>query len=211
MRAISQEILQPSITNLAWKLFIGNLSQIPQGPIIWPSAPVTYWYMRCGGGISAVEVRHNEGQEIGTHNGRVRVLVCHPVIFTAQEEITLNTLRPRQNGRRFADDTFKRILLNVRISIKISLKFVPNGPINNNPALVQIMAWCRSGDKQLSEPMMVGLLTHISVTRPQWVNNYYQNKMADILQTAFATAFSWQKVSFVDINFTIVYSTRSNW
>ena len=68
----------------------------------------------------------------------------------------VNTLRPRQNGRRFAD-TFKRIFLNenVRISIKISLKFIPKGPINNNPALVQIMAWRRPGDKPLSEPMMV--------------------------------------------------------
>ena len=57
----------------------------------------------------------------------------------------INTLRPRQNGRRFADDTFKRIFLNenVRISIKISLKFVPKGPINNIPALVQILAWRR--------------------------------------------------------------------
>ena len=82
-----------------------------------------------------------------------------------------NTLSPRQNGRRFTDDTFKRILLdeNIRISIKISLKFVPKGPINNNSALVQIMAWRRSGDKPLSEPMMVSLLTHICVTRPQWV------------------------------------------
>ena len=79
------------------------------------------------------------------------------------------TLRPRQNGRRFTDDTFKRIFLNenVRISIKISLKFVPKGPINNNPSLVQIMAWCRSGDKPLSEPMIVSLTTHICVTRPQ--------------------------------------------
>ena len=83
-----------------------------------------------------------------------------------------NTLRPRQNERHFADDTFNRIFLNenVRISIKISLKFVPKGPINNNPALVQIMACRRSGDKPLSEPMMVSLLTHICVTRPQWVN-----------------------------------------
>ena len=83
----------------------------------------------------------------------------------------VNILRPRQNGCRFADDTFKRIFWNenVRTSIKISLKFVPKGPINNNPALVQIMAWCRSGDKPLSEPMMVSLLTHICVTRPQWV------------------------------------------
>ena len=83
-----------------------------------------------------------------------------------------NTLRPGQNGRHFADDIFKCIFLNknVWIPIKISLKFVPKGPINNIPALVQIMAWHRSGDKPLSETMMVRLPTHICVTRPQWVN-----------------------------------------
>ena len=83
-----------------------------------------------------------------------------------------NTLRPRQDGRHFADDIFKRIFFNenVWISIKISLKFAPKGPINNIPALVQIMAWRRPGDKPLSEPMMVSLTTHVCVTRPQWVN-----------------------------------------
>ena len=88
-----------------------------------------------------------------------------------------NALRPRQNGRHFADDTFKHIFLNenVGISIKISLKFVHKGPINNIPALVQIMAWRRSGDKPMSEPMMVNLLTHISVTRPQWGNKALGN------------------------------------
>ena len=47
-------------------------------------------------------------------------------------------LRPRQNGRHFADGTFKYILLNenVRTSIKISLKLVPKYRINNIPALV---------------------------------------------------------------------------
>ena len=85
----------------------------------------------------------------------------------------LNTLRLRQNGHGFADDIFKRIFLNenVRISIKISLKFVPKGPTINIPALVQIMAWRRSGDKPLSEQTLVSLLTHICVTRPQWVNS----------------------------------------
>ena len=80
----------------------------------------------------------------------------------------LNTLRPRQNGRHFADDTFKYIFLNenVIIAARISLKFVPKGPINNIPALVQIMAWRRPGDKPLFEPMMVSLPTHICVTRP---------------------------------------------
>ena len=43
--------------------------------------------------------------------------------------------------------------------------------INNIPALVQIMAWRRPGDKPLFEPMMVNLRTHICVTRPQWVNS----------------------------------------
>ena len=75
----------------------------------------------------------------------------------------VNTLRPRQNGRQFADDTFKRIFFNenIRILIKISLKFVPKGLINNIPALVLIMAWRRPGDKLLSEAMMVRTLMHI--------------------------------------------------
>ena len=75
---------------------------------------------------------------------------------------SVNTLRPRQNDRHFADN-FKCIFLNenIRIMLKISLKFVPWGPINNIPALVQIVAWCRTGDKSLSEPTMVSLLTHV--------------------------------------------------
>ena len=32
--------------------------------------------------------------------------------------------------------------------------FVPKGPINNIPALIQIMAWCWPGNKQLSEPII---------------------------------------------------------
>ena len=61
--------------------------------------------------------------------------------MTAAEVV--NTLRLRQNGRHFTDDIFKCILLNEDewISTKISLKFVPKGPINNIPALVHIIAW----------------------------------------------------------------------
>ena len=83
----------------------------------------------------------------------------------------LNTLRPRQNRRHFPDDIFKCIFLNenVWISINISLKFVHKGLIDHIPALVQIMAWRRPGDKPLSEPMMISLPMHLCVTRPQWV------------------------------------------
>ena len=69
------------------------------------------------------------------------------------------SLRLRQNRRHFADDVFKCNFMNKIgwIPIEISLKFVPKGPINNIPALVQIMAWRRTGDKPLSEPMMTQL------------------------------------------------------
>ena len=90
----------------------------------------------------------------------------------SKNKCRVNTLRPRQNRRHFAEDIFKCIFLNenVWILIRISLKYVPKCFINNNPALVQMMAWRRPGDKPLSEPMMVSLPTHICVIRPQWVN-----------------------------------------
>ena len=79
----------------------------------------------------------------------------------------LNTLRQRRNRRHFADDIFKCIFLNENVltSIKISLKFILKGPINNIPALIQVMAWRRPGDKPSSEPMMIILLTPICITR----------------------------------------------
>ena len=101
------------------------------------------------------------------------VMISLPTHICVTRPQWVNTLRPRQNGRHFADDTFKCIFLNENVitSTKISLKFVPKCSINNIPTLVQIMAWRRPGDKPLSEPMMVRLSTHICVTRPQWVNN----------------------------------------
>ena len=46
---------------------------------------------------------------------------------------SVSTLRPRRNGQHFADDIYKHIFFNedVWISIKISLTFVPKGPIYN--------------------------------------------------------------------------------
>ena len=98
-----------------------------------------------------------------------------PVLLTRAP--CVKTLRARQNGRHFPDNIFKCIFLNenVWISFKIPLKFVLKGPINNIPALVQIMAWRRPGDKPLSGPMMVSLLTHICVTQPHWVNSLRPN------------------------------------
>ena len=55
-----------------------------------------------------------------------------------------------------ADDIFKCIFLNKKdkIPIPISLKLVLRSPIENKSALVRVMAWRRTGDKPLPEPMM---------------------------------------------------------
>ena len=66
----------------------------------------------------------------------------------------------------FADDIFKCFFMNekFRISIWISLKFVPKGPIDNKSALVQVLAWHLTGDKPLPEPMLT-----------QFTNTYMQH------------------------------------
>ena len=53
--------------------------------------------------------------------------------FSSTEQVRFNTSRPRQNGRRFADDVFKCIFLNENewTLIEIWLKFVPKGTIGN--------------------------------------------------------------------------------
>ena len=55
------------------------------------------------------------------------------------------------------DAVFKCIFLNENdnIPIQISPKLVRRSPIDNKPAWVQVMAWCRTGDKPLPEPMMI--------------------------------------------------------
>ena len=107
---------------------------------------------------------HKQRKSKATHRvGTWQIHFHHCLLF--------NSLRPRPNRRHFADDIFKCIFDNENewISPRISLKFVPQVRINNIPALVQIMAWRRPGDKPLSEPMMARLPTHICVTQPQWV------------------------------------------
>ena len=72
------------------------------------------------------------------------------------QHIAVNSSPPGQNGRHFTDDNFRCVFVNEKFYIfnKIALKFVLRGPIDNNPALAEIMAWRRIGDKPLSQPML---------------------------------------------------------
>ena len=86
-----------------------------------------------------------------------------------------------------ADNIFKCIFLNEndKIWIQISLKLVPRSPIDNKPALIQVMAWCRTGDKPLPEPMMAQFTDeYICGTRGRWFNTIIMpilSQLSDII------------------------------
>ena len=85
---------------------------------------------------------------------------------------SINSSPCGQNGRHFADDIFKSFFVNkeyLNLTL-ISLKFVPKGPIDNKSTLDQVMAWCRTGDKPLPEPILPYSMMHICGTRGSCVN-----------------------------------------
>ena len=107
---------------------------------------------------------------IDSISGLVQMMVWH---WPHGEPLLELTHWGREEMNNISQTTFSYVFSSMKMfefRLKLKLKFVPKGPINNIPALVQIMAWRRSGDKPLSEPMMVSLPTHIWVTLPQWVN-----------------------------------------
>ena len=85
----------------------------------------------------------------------------------------ITDLPPEQNGRYFADNIFIFIFLKeiVWISLMISLKFVPKGPIDSNAGLADNMAWRRIGDKPFSEPVLTrftdAYMHHLGLTKLQ--------------------------------------------
>ena len=90
---------------------------------------------------------------------------CLLIIVTEQLTVDLNVflkllnhLPPGQNGHHSDRWHFQMHFLEWKwydwILIQISLKFVPMSPIDNKPALVQVMAWRLTGDKPLLEPML---------------------------------------------------------
>ena len=107
--------------------------------------------------------------------------------------IVINTLRLRQNDWHFTEDIFKHIFWTENvcwIPMIIALNFVLKVPINNSPALDQIMAWCRPGDKPLSEPKMISLTTHLCIIWAQWVKGTW-NSYVHILTTPSSSWCIW--------------------
>ena len=115
---------------------------------------------------------------------------CFPNIFP----ILNSRGRDKIYGRHFQMHFFNE---NVLISLTFSPKFVPKVQINNITVSVQIKAWHMPGAKPLSETMVVNLLTHICVTRYQWVK--------DILTHYFDTVYIWNCYSVQKVLLKVYY------
>ena len=74
----------------------------------------------------------------------------------------------------FADGIFKCIVVNEKfyILLKISLKFIPKGPIDNNPALVQVMVCAEQATSHYLNQWWPSSLMHICGTRGRWVKSH---------------------------------------
>ena len=70
--------------------------------------------------------------------GDTKIVMVKSVGWTPMESSGFNSPPPGQNGHYFAHGIFRCIFVNEKffILMKISLKFVPKGTINTNPALV---------------------------------------------------------------------------
>ena len=119
-------------------------------------------------------------------------------MYQCSASVPLNTLRPRQLGT-ISQTTFSNAfswmkMFELRLRFHWSLILMIQ-----LTALIQIMAWRRSGDKPLSEPMMVRLLTHICIARPQWVKYFYNSNT--FMLSIFYNRFTWIQYYILSLRF----------
>ena len=142
IRAISQEMPQPSITKICLKItclkFHSNFPGANELKSDIPEHSVILTFLSCWlfSVVSVMLGIWNRGQPRFFENWDSKDPSHHfqfDINQSLQCQTYVNTLRLRQNGCHFSDDIFKCIFFNENIWtwIKISLKFVPKCPINN--------------------------------------------------------------------------------
>ena len=105
-------------------------------------------------------------------------LIKTPKVVIIITSALIYDLYPGDASTHLALDTMAAILVgdnskciflngNDRIPMRISLKFVPRSSIDNKPALVQVMAWRRIGDKSLPKTM---LTQSLGLNELMWYN-----------------------------------------
>ena len=116
------------------------------------------------------------------NNGFVHLMVVEYATKLRMQHI--NSSPSAQSGRYFGRRHSQCIFLNKNdgVPIQILLKFVPRSSNDKTPALIQIMAGSRIGDKPLSEAMMTRCIDAYIIcdTRGRWVFTAINMENGDI-------------------------------
>ena len=112
-----------------------------------------------------------------------------------------------------AEDNFKCNFLNEtdRIAIRISLKFVSVGLIDNKPALVPVLAWRRTGDKPLPEPMLNRFTDAYMLTPPFVPFKWYIHSSCDLVAPGWQYAPSYHLNWYGFTKKWFTFHTRVEW
>ena len=123
----------------------------------------------------------------------VNSILCHHMASIGPNELT----HPLgQNGRHFADNIFRCIFVNEKIYIltKISLKFVPKGPLDNKPSIGLDNGLAPNKRQAIIWTNAELIHWHIYGTQGgDELTHWGRDKMDAISQTIFSRAFSWMK------------------
>ena len=122
-----------------------NWYVVVEGTTIWSPVPII---MRIPGGIFP-PVRCNSVSPVCFMTPYGLTIIWLYRILT---HLTLDTMAAILAHDNFKCISVKEININPN---RIPLKFVPMSLNDNNPALLQVMAWRRTGGKPLPEPMLV--------------------------------------------------------
>ena len=137
----------------------------------------------------------------------------HSVVsLLGKENLQINILKLRLNGHHCADVSICNFLNGNRWNFT---EFIPKDPINI-PALVKIMAWCRQGDKPLSEPMMsfiADAYMHDSASMSWIVLERGWNEQTEYLSLNWITdnVQLWMKLILLNIYIYIYVCVSVNW
>ena len=142
-------VYSPHKGPVTWKMFpFDDVIMYDNNYCLFYSEPLPKPMIHCQFGTQCMTFSEisNEHNKISSEENVFGNVACHscPYLFrpdcdpASLSGDSLNSSSDGQNGRHFADDIFKCIFLNEKVQLltKISLKFVPKGPIDNNPSLV---------------------------------------------------------------------------
>ena len=109
-------------------------------------------------------------------------------IFKWVSKTSFNSSPAGQFGGKMANDIFNYISFNenVWISIKMSLKFIPKGQVDNKSVLFQVMAWCHHATSHYLNQCWPSSLTHICDSPGRWVKVRAQDR-----SPIMATRVTW--------------------